>query len=233
MKSMSSYNTFSNLYEYYSSVYEQDSESSRVGLFPGAFKPPHKGHYYTADQAAKNCDCLQIIPSLFERGEIGPETALNIWDIYLEYLRKDNPNTHIEVQPLPVQASPVRVVYQIVNCVNNNNDYKSKDQVIDGVRDIADSILQRYQDNITIVPVAGKGDAGRYDRLNGDSIYTGNIVSSINTLEVDRLTSASSVRASILRIASGEEDTSTLRQNLPDVLTPEDEEKVLNILLSK
>ena len=34
-----------------------------AGIFPGAFKPPHAGHYHTALQAAKQCDTLFILMS--------------------------------------------------------------------------------------------------------------------------------------------------------------------------
>ena len=37
--------------------------SSSAGIFPGAFKPPHAGHYHTAKAAAMNNDILFILMS--------------------------------------------------------------------------------------------------------------------------------------------------------------------------
>jgi hypothetical protein len=48
-------------------VCEQDGDVHKVGIFPGAFKPPHMGHYYTALNACKNNDLVYIFASKKER----------------------------------------------------------------------------------------------------------------------------------------------------------------------
>lgn len=52
---------FNNLYK--DIICEQDSNVHRVGIFPGAFKPPHAGHYYTALNACKDNDVVYIFIS--------------------------------------------------------------------------------------------------------------------------------------------------------------------------
>lgn len=42
---------------------ETSSDVRHVGIFPGAFKPPHIGHYYTALDACKNNDLIYIYVS--------------------------------------------------------------------------------------------------------------------------------------------------------------------------
>ena len=42
---------------------EQDSRVFNVGIFPGAFKPPHVGHYATAYNACKNNEKVYIFVS--------------------------------------------------------------------------------------------------------------------------------------------------------------------------
>ena len=44
-------------------ICEQDSNVQKVGIFPGAFKPPHMGHYYTALNACKDNDQVYIFVS--------------------------------------------------------------------------------------------------------------------------------------------------------------------------
>jgi len=44
-------------------LHEQGSDVYRVGIFPGAFKPPHIGHYTTALNACKNNDKVYIFVS--------------------------------------------------------------------------------------------------------------------------------------------------------------------------
>ena len=42
---------------------EASSDVRHVGIFPGAFKPPHIGHYYTTLDACKNNDLIYIYVS--------------------------------------------------------------------------------------------------------------------------------------------------------------------------
>ena len=42
---------------------ENDDNINKTGIFPGAFKPPHAGHYYTALNACKNNDVVYIFAS--------------------------------------------------------------------------------------------------------------------------------------------------------------------------
>lgn len=47
-------------------MYEQQSidySGKTIGVFPGAFKPPHRGHYLTAEQACKRCDHVIVLMS--------------------------------------------------------------------------------------------------------------------------------------------------------------------------
>lgn len=44
-------------------ICEQDNDVYKVGIFPGAFKPPHAGHFYTALNACKNNDVVYIFVS--------------------------------------------------------------------------------------------------------------------------------------------------------------------------
>ena len=53
--------SFDQLYK--SLVCEQDNNVYKVGVFPGAFKPPHVGHYATAYDACKNNDKVYIFVS--------------------------------------------------------------------------------------------------------------------------------------------------------------------------
>ena len=46
---------------------EEDTNVNRIGIFPGAFKPPHVGHYTTALNACKNNDSVYIYVSTKSR----------------------------------------------------------------------------------------------------------------------------------------------------------------------
>lgn len=51
------------LQSYQNILLENESNVNSVGIFPGAFKPPHVGHYSTALAACKNNDVVYIIIS--------------------------------------------------------------------------------------------------------------------------------------------------------------------------
>ena len=54
-------NNFQEYYQYI--LHEKDDNVNKVGIFPGAFKPPHAGHYYTALNACKDNDSVYIFAS--------------------------------------------------------------------------------------------------------------------------------------------------------------------------
>ena len=243
MSILSKINTFNDLTNSFIFSLNEDLSDSqsphnykRVGLFPGAYKPPHRGHYHTANVAAEKTDCLYIIISNSPREDINGGVAYDIWEIYKSYILKSHPNTDIQVKMLDYAASPVAITYQIANIINNKHyipgDKEHDKRPLPGISDISEDILRKYSDNVVLVPVAGKGDAGRYSGLHKSDKYSGENIEQIDILEVERLTSATDVRGAILAVAQGQGDVNTIRQNLPEVLTPEDEEKVLNILLS-
>lgn len=237
MNLLSPIKTFNNLVTFADRFLNEDLESSntqRVALFPGAYKPPHRGHFHTALTAAKHSDSLYVIISNSPREAVSGEVASQIWNIYREYIVRESPNTHVDIKMLDYAASPVAITYQIANILNNKYYVPGEKEVdkipLPGIKDISEDILSRFDSNIELIPVAGKGDGGRYRGLMKSNKYAGENISNIDILEVERLTSASSVRAAIMSVANNEGDISTIRQSLPDILTPEDEERVLSIL---
>lgn len=54
-------NNFNSLYD--SIILEADDNVNKIGVFPGAFKPPHAGHFYTALNACEANDIVYIFAS--------------------------------------------------------------------------------------------------------------------------------------------------------------------------
>ncbi len=65
---------------------EQDKQT--IAIFPGAFKPPHKGHFNVVQQLVDRSDVseVQIIVSTKDRGGVNAEQSLAIWQLYLNKL---------------------------------------------------------------------------------------------------------------------------------------------------
>ena len=78
----------------------------RVALYPGAFKPPHKGHVATALRAKEgDIDRVIIFMSTKERDGVSVEEAQQVWDLY----KQNNPELeNVEIVQTP---TPVKDVY--------------------------------------------------------------------------------------------------------------------------
>ena len=80
--------------------------TEKVSLYPGAFKPPHKGHVATALKAIDDkTDKVIILMSTKERDGVSVEEAQQVWDLY----KQNNPELEkVEIVQTPV---PVKAVY--------------------------------------------------------------------------------------------------------------------------
>lgn len=139
-------------------VEDINTNDNIIGVFPGAFKPPHKGHFATAAAACSECAEVHIIMSSKER--------------LLRQVSKD-------------LGKPESAKYQgLMRGGNTNNNIKAKVNVELG--------------------------------------------------EVDRLTSASDMRASICDTAYGTDDMTTFERCmddfLPKQLTSDRRQTVINML---
>jgi hypothetical protein len=78
----------------------------KVALYPGAFKPPHKGHVATALRAKEgDIDRVIVFMSTKERDGVSAEQAQKVWDLY----KQNNPELeNVEIVQTP---TPVKDVY--------------------------------------------------------------------------------------------------------------------------
>ena len=80
--------------------------TEKVSLYPGAFKPPHKGHVATALKAIDDqTDRVIIFMSTKERDGVSVDQAQQAWDLY----KQNNPELEkVEIVQTPI---PVKAVY--------------------------------------------------------------------------------------------------------------------------
>jgi hypothetical protein len=80
--------------------------TEKVSLYPGAFKPPHKGHVATVLKSIDDqTDRVIIFMSTKERDGVSVEEAQQVWDLY----KQNNPELEkVEIVQTPV---PVTAVY--------------------------------------------------------------------------------------------------------------------------
>jgi len=86
----------------------------RIALFPGKFKPPHRGHYELAKSIATrpdlNVDEVVVLISPSSKPEVNPEQSLKMWN---KYLSSDGAPDNISVE-IADYRSPITSVYEFV-----------------------------------------------------------------------------------------------------------------------
>tara|TARA_E500000331_G_scaffold12874_1_gene11557 strand:+ start:2628 stop:4865 length:2238 start_codon:yes stop_codon:yes gene_type:complete len=92
----------------------QNGPERVVAILPGAFKPPHKGHFEMALHYAAVADVVKIYISRIAREGVDFETSKFVWNLYKE--ASNDPNaSKIEVIGKPSEnASPVGAAYEFV-----------------------------------------------------------------------------------------------------------------------
>ena len=86
-----------------------------IALYPGAFKPPHKGHFDVVKKLLEIADKVIILISSKPRDGFTAEESVKVWDLYKHMLNGD-----VEVKI--VEGSPVKEVYDTVE-ENPDTDY--------------------------------------------------------------------------------------------------------------
>jgi len=78
-----------------------------IGVFPGAFKPPHKGHFNVVKRLSDMCDEVQVFISPKTREGITADESYKVWELYKTLLPGN-------VNFLVVDENPVRETYDII-----------------------------------------------------------------------------------------------------------------------
>ena len=117
-----------------------EKNGKRIALFPGKFKPPHRGHFDYANKIARRPDVdeLIILISPVDYPEVNNSQALKIWN---EYLKNGEPNITAKIADY---RSPVQAVYEFVADPENAGDGDTV-LLIKSSKDIGDTRFDRAQ----------------------------------------------------------------------------------------
>jgi cytidyltransferase-like protein len=77
-------------------------------LYPGAFKPPHKGHFEVVKRSAEIGDKVIVIVSPKDRDGVNLDQSLRVWNLYKKLFPG---NVEIRVAQ---GSTPVSDVYDII-----------------------------------------------------------------------------------------------------------------------
>tara|TARA_R110002126_G_scaffold79937_3_gene198354 strand:- start:990 stop:2981 length:1992 start_codon:yes stop_codon:yes gene_type:complete len=111
-----------------------NTKGRRIALFPGKFKPPHKGHAEYIKQVAERSDVdeVRIMISPIDKPEVNKQQSLEIWKRYLE----GGPN-NIKVD-IAEFNSPITSVYELIA---DKGEIKPEDTIllIKSSKDVGDT----------------------------------------------------------------------------------------------
>jgi hypothetical protein len=84
----------------------------KIAIYPGAFKPPHKGHFQVVKQLVDRSDISAVVVAISpkERGGVSLEQSLKVWELYINILGP-------KVSIIPSEGSPV--AYTLTSIKNN------------------------------------------------------------------------------------------------------------------
>lgn len=84
----------------------------KIAIYPGAFKPPHKGHFQVVKQLVDRSDISVVVIAISpkERGGVALEQSLKIWELYINILGP-------KVQVQTAEGSPI--AYTLTSIKNN------------------------------------------------------------------------------------------------------------------
>jgi len=207
----------------FSKLFEQllkEIDVKDIGVFPGKFKPPHKGHFKTCEVACRENDVVVVLISSKEHEGYTAEDAFNIWSIYGKYL--DN------IMPYIVTPTPVQACYDLANILNNG-EYKSSPkspQIKSNANEIVahSKVLESFinvGNSINLNLYSSPEDQSRFNNIQKEP-YKGRSILKIDYKPVDRLTSATKFREAI-------KTNGNIESFLPKI-SKEDKNAIINIL---
>lgn len=129
-----------------------EKDGKRVALFPGKFKPPHRGHFDYVNKIARRSDVDEVIIliSPVSYPEVSNSQALEIWNSYLE---NGEPNITAKIAEY---KSPVQAVYEFIADPMNAKEgdtillAKSSKDVGDTRFDRAQSHAERHNPGVNV-----------------------------------------------------------------------------------
>jgi hypothetical protein len=86
----------------------------KIAIYPGAFKPPHKGHFQVVKLLVDRDDISEVVVAVSskERGGVSTEQSLKVWELYTNILGP-------KVKVISSEGSPIAYT---LKSVKNNPD---------------------------------------------------------------------------------------------------------------
>ena len=97
-----------NLGQYIAQQLLEADDKQTIAIFPGAFKPPHKGHVEVVKKLLQNADQVVVLISPKTREGVTADESVAVWNLYKEILLDNNVEIRVALE------NPVRETYNLV-----------------------------------------------------------------------------------------------------------------------
>ena len=103
-----------------------EEKKKTIAIFPGSFRPPHLGHFFTAKELSKKADEVYILISNPKKNQrktsrgsvITTEQSKKIWDLYIK--KAGLKNVKVLISPV---ASPLIATYKLIKELRKKGEY--------------------------------------------------------------------------------------------------------------
>lgn len=131
-----------------------EQEQPTIALFPGKFKPPHKGHFSVVKQLLNKADQVVVLISPKIHDGISPEESVAAWELYKDQL--------VDGGKVELRISAVTPVKDVYDFIENNPELTVYAAYGKGEE-------ERYK-NLSKYPNAKVFDAGNFGGLNATDL---------------------------------------------------------------
>ena len=124
----------------------EDNRVKTVAIYPGAFKPPHAGHFDVVRRAAKVADVVYVIGSTKTRDGISGNISKDVWEKF--YI----PKLGNKVKFVPAPVSPVKTTYDFLEDLDADSVLFAGDEDIARFKNISKFVKTGYVTKVQPIP---------------------------------------------------------------------------------
>ena len=142
-----------NLGQYIAQQLLEAEDKPTIALFPGAFKPPHKGHFAAVKKLLEQADQVVILISPKTREGITADESVKIWELYNTLL-----DGSVEIRV--AAESPVKEAYKVAESNPDTNFILASGKGED----------ERFKTAIAKLPNVKSVDVGNFEGTNATDL---------------------------------------------------------------
>jgi predicted nucleotidyltransferase len=225
-----------------SGIINEEITKESIALYPGKFKPPHKGHFEVARQLLNKVDRVEILISGKEHEGIDAKQSKAIWELYNKLLGGRLDIKIINESPVTYTLDTIAGNFKIgdlqkakeisddtwvkdmINIIKSSgkNGISQKDLILKlgPIKDLTlkikefleNGIIEKTNNNNHYIAVYGKGDEERYRNIGKDPRYMNAEVFDGGAISLGD----ENISATNLRKAMVDKDIQAIKSMLPD-----------------